>query len=128
MKTPNDYAQVKFRPGSNLERKIATRIEKESNLSLTTKQLVDEHCTLLDLCLPGFSRGEREVLWHALNGRLTTPENVDQLWVEVDALIGIYEPNGVDMPMLVSRVHSLSRFECWAVYDAFRRGALCPDR
>lgn len=124
-KTPNDYLQIKFRPGqgSKLERTLITRSggdQSNGALTETIKSDLTDHYTLLDLCLPGLNRAERDVIQQALHGWLATPENVHTLWVEVEALSEVYECSGVDISALAARLQSLSRFECWCIVNAFK--------
>lgn len=129
MKTPNDYPLVKFRPGKVLTEILSLRSSEQTDsaFSQTAKEDLSDYYALLRLCLPTFTHAEREVLIQALHGWLATASGVSQhdvmdLWVEVDALVGIYERAGVDIPRLVERLKNLSRFECWCVYQAVRYG------
>ena len=126
-KSPSDYLQIKFRPGqgSTLEKALIDRSggdQSNGALTETIRSDLTDYYALLSLCLPGLSRAERDVIQHALNGWLATPENVHTLWVEVEALSGAYGYSGADIPALVTRLQSLSRFECWCIVNAFKHG------
>jgi len=132
MKTPNEYTQIKFRPGtgSNLEKMLTCRSPKQtdSSFSLTARDDLSDYYKALMLYLPPLTHSEREVLLQALGGWHATVEDVDHLWIEVEALIGVYEYQSVDLPSFVVRLQGLSRFECWAIYNAVLHGLWEPAR
>jgi hypothetical protein len=128
MKTPSDYPQVKFRPGKELTDPLAARSSEQTDsaYSQVAKQDLGDYYTLLSLCLPVFSHKERELLSCALNGWLATPETVQHLWTEVDTYLDTLPMAMIDGQSFVDRLRTLSRFECWAIVDALKRGVLCP--
>lgn len=129
MKTPGDYPQVKFRSGKMTETLAARSSEQtDSAFSQTAKQDLGDYYALLSLCLPEFSHKERELISCALNGWLATTETVQHLWTEVDTYIDALPMVLTDGEFFVHRLRSLSRFECWCIYDAVKRGVLCPVR
>lgn len=125
MKTPADYPLLKFRPGK-LAETLETRSSEQSDsaYSQVAKQDLADYYALLRACLPTFSHKERELLSCALNGWLTTIEKVHELWVEVDAYLDMLPMVMSDGESFIARLQSLSRFECWSIYQIQRMGEL----
>lgn len=127
MKTPADYPQIKFRPGP-LTTTLAARSAEQTDgaYSQRAKQDLTEYYALLSLSLPAFSYKERELLSCALHGWLATPETVQYLWTEVDAYLSTLPMAMINGQSFIDHLRSLTRFECWCIYDAAKRGVLCP--
>lgn len=125
MKTPADYPLIKFRPGKLIE-SLSSRSDEQTDsaYSQMAKQDLGDYYTLLSLSLPEFSHKERELLSCALNGWSATPETVQHLWAEVDAYLDALPMAMFDGQSFINRLRSLSRFECWCVYNAAKQCAL----
>lgn len=128
-KTPNDYPQVKFRTGKDLEAEFASRSDEQSDsvFSRIAKRDLERYYTLLPGSLPTFTEGEAIILVNALNGaKYPQPEQACRLYVDVQEYLEESEaysqkPVNDDAPALVFRVKEMSPIECMAIIDAAER-------
>lgn len=128
-KTPNDYPQVKFRTGKDLEAELSSRSDEQSDsaYSRIAKRDLDRYYALLRLSLPRFSEEEALILVNALNGAKYEPEMAHRLYVDVQEYLeesneGYHsEPVSNDVRTLVLRVKAMSHLECMAIIDAAER-------
>jgi hypothetical protein len=114
-KSPADYPWVNFRPGDMIKTLLA-RASGERSISQTAKQDLQDYYAWLTSALPAFTHRERDILRETLNGWVVEKEKVHLLWIEVEV--------ASDDPEFVSRIRSLSPFECWAIVQAFNTGDL----
>lgn len=122
-KSPNDYPQIKFRPGagSNLETALTERVDVQSDgaYSQVAKRDLERYYALLAKSLPQFSEDEALVLAQTLNGAMNRPETIHLLYAEVSS-----NPDVVDEELdaeFIARLKSLDRFSCMAIADAVER-------
>ena len=120
-KTPNDYPQVKFRPGtgSNLESALIERVElqSDSTFSQVAKRDLERYYAGLPSALPSFS--EREAIWlvDAFNGSRNV--NPDRIYLEVLAFFE--EDLTPEQKKLVNFLRNLPTYASVAVLDAVER-------
>lgn len=124
-KSPNDFAQVKFRPGfeSALETALKDRAEQQldSAYSQVARRDLGRYYTLLKRSLPTFSEPEALVIVGALKGSRIDPEIIHRLYVDVDEELEDHPVEGINRGAFVARLRNLSRLECMAIADAAER-------
>lgn len=128
-KTPNDYPQVKFRTGKDLEVQLASRSDEQTDreYSRVAKRDLDRYYSLLANAIPRFSEEEVLILVNVLNGAKYEPQMAHRLYVDVLEYLEEsnedYHSQAVsdDVRTLVLRVKAMSTIECMAIIDAAER-------
>lgn len=120
-KTPNDYPQVKFRPGtgSNLESALIERVESQSDsaFSQAAKRDLERYYAGLPSALPSFSEQEAVWLVDAFNGS----HNVNPERVYLEILAFFEEDLTPEQKKLVNFLRNLPIYASVAVLDAVER-------
>lgn len=120
-KTPNDYTQIKFRPGaeSALESALIERVDIQSDraFSRVAKRDLERYYSALLSALPVFS--EQEAIWlvDALNGRSNVvPERLYQ-----EVRNSFADDMTPDQKKLVNFLRNLPIYAATSVLDAVER-------
>lgn len=122
-KTPNDYPQVKFRTGKDLEAELASRSDEttDSAYSRIAKRDLERYYAMMALDLPTFSKPEARLLVSVLNGSRIHAETVHRIYLDVDEMLEEHPIEGINRGAFVARLRNLSRGECMAIADAVER-------
>lgn len=124
-KTPNDYPQVKFRTGKDLEAELASRSEEmtDSAYSRVAKRDLERYYAMMARDAPVFSEDEALVLVNALNGAKYQPELVHRLYIDVQEYLEENEEYRLsgNVLTLVLRLKEMKVLECMAVIDAVEK-------